>query len=68
MNNIELENQLVEKLNIIKQEFIKDKDLLKVSIRKDVVAVELKSILEKSTTYKELCDNLETYIKQLYSI
>ena len=45
---------MVDKLNVVKQEFFKDKEGLKVSIRKDVVAVELKSILQNTDNYLNL--------------
>lgn len=66
-NEINLEN-MVDKLNLVKTEFIKDKELLKVSIRKDVVAVELKSILDTNTDYSSLKVAINQYIDTLYDI
>lgn len=64
-NNLE---NLVKGLSIVKEEFFKNKDELKVSIRKDVVAVELKAIIEKTDNYLNLKAALENYIKDLYKI
>lgn len=66
-NNFDL-NKVVEQLEIVKKEFIKDKDELKVSKRKDVVAVELKSILDNNNTYIDLKNAIEQYIENLYKI
>ena len=64
-NNLE---NLVKGLSIVKEEFFKNKDELKVSIRKDIVAVELKAIIEKTDNYLNLKAALENYIKDLYKI
>lgn len=64
-NNLE---NLVKGLNLVKEEFIKSKDELKVSIRKDVVAVELKSIIDKTDNYLNLKAALENYITDLYKV
>ena len=64
-NNLE---NLVKGLNLVKEEFIKCKDELKVSIRKDVVAVELKSIIDKTDNYLNLKAALENYITDLYKV
>lgn len=62
-----LEQQLIDNLNLIKTEFFKNKDELKVSIRKDVVAIELKTIIDKSNTFDELKNNINSYISTLYT-
>lgn len=59
---------MVDKLNVVKQEFFKDKEELKVSIRKDVVAVELKSILQNTDNYLSLKKCIQDYIDQLYKV
>lgn len=58
--------ELVNKLTIIKQEFIKNKEELLVSIRRDEVAVQLKDILNNSNTLQELQQNIQNYINTLY--
>lgn len=66
-NNLDL-NELVKQLEIVKKEFIKDKELLKISRRNDVIAVELKTILANNTTYDTLSSAIESYINKLYEI
>ena len=66
-NNLDL-NELVNQLEIVKTEFIKDKELLKISRRNDVIAVELKTILANNTTYETLKDGIESYINKLYEL
>ncbi len=65
--NNSLEN-LVKGLTIVKEEFFKNKDELKVSKRKDVVAVELKTILDNNTDYTSLKSALQVYIDNLYKL
>lgn len=59
---------MVDKLNIVKQEFFKDKEELSVSIRKDVVGVELKNILLNTDNYLSLKKSIQDYIDQLYKV
>lgn len=66
-NSLDL-NELVKQLEIVKTEFIKDKELLKISRRNDVIAVELKTILANNTTYDTLSSAIESYIDKLYEI
>lgn len=66
-NGLDL-NELVKQLEIVKKEFIKDKELLKISRRNDVIAVELKTILANNTTYDTLSSAIESYIDKLYKI
>lgn len=65
-NDTNLEN-LVKGLSIVKEEFFKNKEELKFSIRKDVVAVELKSILNNNSDYINLKNAIQNYIKTLYN-
>ena len=65
--NNNLEN-LVKGLTIVKEEFFKNKDELKVSKRKDVVAVELKTILDNNIDYTSLKSALQVYIDNLYKL
>ena len=64
----EQENKLVEQLNLVKEKFIKDIKELEVSIRKDVVAVQLKDIIKNNNDYESLKFNIEKYIDTLLPI
>ena len=64
-NNLEM---LVQGLTIIKDEFIRNKEELKVSKRKDVVAVELKSILDSNSDFNSLKTAIQEYINDLYKM
>lgn len=69
MNNINKEAEdLVNKLTLIRNEFIKNKNELLVSVRKDVVCANLKDILQNSNNYEDLKNKLENYIQQLMNI
>lgn len=59
--------QILKRLNLVKEEFIKDKNLLAVSIRKDLVAIQLKDIIQNTQTREELVCKLDMYIKDLYN-
>ena len=62
-----LEKNLVERLNQVKDIMDCQRAELAVSIRKDVVAVQLKDILDSNTDIYSLKNALEDYIKDLYS-
>lgn len=62
-----LEKNLVERLNEVKDIMDSQRDELSVSIRKDVVAVQLKDILGNNADIYSLRNALEDYIKDLYS-
>lgn len=67
---MENENQLetfVEKLTMVKDDYIKSKQELAVSIRKDVVAVELKNIL-KTTSDLDLRNAISKYVDDLFKM
>lgn len=64
-NNLEM---LVQGLTIIKDEFIRNKEELKVSKRKDIVAVELKSILDSNSDFNSLKTAIQEYINDLYKM
>lgn len=59
---------MVDGLTSVKEEFFRMKDELKVSVRKDVVATELKSILQDSSDYYILKDKITDYITKLYEL
>lgn len=69
MEEVNIEEQaqkLIERLTVVKNEFIRNKDELLVSVRKDVVASELKDIMSKNTDYQSLTQALEVYISNMY--
>lgn len=69
MEEVNIEEQaqkLIERLTVVKDEFIRNKDELLVSVRKDVVASELKDIMSKNTDYQSLTQALEIYISNMY--
>lgn len=68
MNPEELENQLVNSLKNFRQAYINMSNELKVSIRRDVVAVELKDILTNNPDNYSLRASLESYIQNLYKL
>lgn len=62
-----LEETLVKKLNDVKDIMDNQRDTLAVSVRKDVVAVQLKELLDEHSSFYSLKSALEDYIKDLYS-
>lgn len=59
---------MVEGLTAVRDEFFKNKEELKYSVRKDVVAVQLRSILNDSKNFDELKTKLDNYITDLLKI
>lgn len=59
---------MVEGLTAIKEEFFRLKDEQKVSIRKDAVAVQLKTILQDSSNYDEIKYKIESLITELTTL
>ena len=59
---------LIDKLLLVKQNYIDKEQELKVSVRRDVVSVQLKQILENSSDYESLKNNIQTYIDKLLNI
>lgn len=57
--------EFTDKLLMVKEGFIELQKEKLVSIRKDVVMVELKDILNKSNDYETLKTNIQEYIKNL---
>lgn len=69
MNNIkEQEQKLIEQLGLVKEQFIKNQTELNLSIRKDIVAAELKDILTNNPDFYSLKGALESYISNLYKM
>lgn len=68
-NNLQAqEDELIKQLNIVKQGFIKNNEQLKYSIRKDVIAAQLKDLLESNSTFYELKYAIENLIDDLLKI
>ena len=64
-------NKLLDSLKLVKDEFIRCKQELAVSVRKDVIRVQLKDCLENNNSYDDLkiaigaiIDNLGVIIEQ----
>lgn len=71
MENIDLIQQgkdIVEKLSIVRDDYIATKTELKLSIRKDIVSAELKEILSANPDFYSLRNALEEYINSLIAI
>lgn len=60
--------KVIEQLTAVKEEFIKDKEELAVSIRRDVVKAELQDMLVSNADYSSLKNALEDYIRNLLVI
>lgn len=66
MDNINQEAQeMVNKLTIIRDEFIKNKEELSVSVRKDIICANLKDLLKNNRDYDSLKLGLENFITEL---
>lgn len=65
-NNLQkLESDLISQLTYIKEEFKKYEVEKAMSIRRDVVVIELKDILQNNADFYSLKDALEVYIEKL---
>ena len=65
-NNLQkLESNLISQLTYIKEEFKKYEVEKAMSIRRDVVVIELKDILQNNADFYSLKDALEVYIEKL---
>ena len=60
--------KMVEQLTMIRDDYIKTKQELSFTIRKDEVAVELKDILNNSNSFEDLKQNIQNYINKLLQI
>ena len=60
--------KLLKQLELVKTEYVKNRDELSVSIIKDEVAVELKSILDESKDYTSLHSAILFYIEKILKI
>lgn len=59
------EEELVGNLILVKEEYIKMKEQLTLSLRKDVLLVELKDMLNNNTDFFSLKNAIEEYITRL---
>lgn len=60
--------KVIEQLTAVKEEFVKNKEELAISIRRDIVKAELKVILSENTDYVSLKNALENYISNMLCI
>lgn len=67
-NMIEQANKIVEQLKTVREDYVDCKKELSVSIRRDVVAAELKDILLENVDYYGLKEAIDEYIKKLYRL
>lgn len=67
VNKTQLEG-MMDGLTAVKEEFLRLKDEEKVSVRKDVVATELKQILNDSSDYETIKSKITDYIAKLYEV
>ena len=65
---IEEGNKLVHQLTVVRDQFVKNEELLRFSIRKDAVAAELKDILKNHKDYDSIKDAIESLISDLLKI
>lgn len=61
----DLEAKLIDRAMEVREEFIRLKDLEKISIRKDLLLVELKDIIQENTSFYSLKNALENYIQKI---
>lgn len=67
--NLEEQGQkLIEQLSVVRNAFIDTQKELAFSIRKDVVAAELRDMLDNNPNFYELKTALESYIDNLLKI
>ena len=65
---IEEGNRLVHQLTVVRDQFIKNEELLRFSIRKDVIAAQLKDILKQNKDYESLKQSVESLIADLLKL
>lgn len=58
-------DEIVKKLSLVKDEFIRSKNELKVSIRRDIIITQLKDILVNNPDFPSLKNALEELIGEL---
>lgn len=65
---IEEGNKLVHQLTVVRDQFVKNEELLRFSIRKDAVAAQLKDILKNNKDYNSIKNAIESLISDLLKI
>lgn len=65
---IEEGNKLVHQLTVVRDQFVKNEELLKFSIRKDVIAAQLKDIITNNKDYNSIKQSIESLISDLLKI
>ena len=65
---IEEGNKLVHQLTVVRDQFIKNEELLRFSIRKDAIAAQLKDIVQSNKDYDSLKESIESLISELLKI
>lgn len=65
---IEEGNRLVHQLTVVRDQFIKNEELLRFSIRKDVIAAQLKDIIKQNKDYESLKQSVESLITDLLKL
>lgn len=65
---IEEGNKLVHQLTMVRDQFVKNEELLRFSIRKDVIVAQLKDILKNHKNYDSLKNSIESLISELLEI
>lgn len=64
-NMSEQAKEIVNRLSLVKEEFIRDKEELKLSIRRDVIITQLKDILVNNVDIHSLRNAIEELIQEL---
>ena len=65
---IEEGNKLVHQLTVVRDQFVKNEELLRFSIRKDAIAAQLKDIVQSNKDYDSLKESIESLISELLKI
>lgn len=65
---IEEGNKLVHQLTVVRDQFVKNEELLRFSIRKDVIAAQLKDIITNNKDYNSIKQSIESLISDLLKI
>ena len=65
---IEEGNKLVHQLTVVRDQFVKNEELLRYSIRKDAIAAKLKDMLKNDTNYDSLKNSIESLISELLNV
>lgn len=64
----DINKTMIDMLSAVREEFIKNKEELKFSIRRDIVAVELRDIVTQNPDYYSLKEAIDQYCKKLINL